>query len=169
MEKRYYRWLALAPAGTNRWNALIERLEQEGETQLLDLVRRLRPKEYKMASAKVRARTLTRDEFLAEARRNGLTAAEEARYFRDIAEGNQILLNDLEHKSNYQMALSIEDFTDEDMVVLMSKIAFSQLVGAASVADLEALQRMEKFAQNDSQRQLLKLVIADKEAKPEQN
>jgi hypothetical protein len=65
--------------------------------------------------------------------------------------------------------LFLDDLTDEQMVTLMSKITFSHLVGVASVSKLEYLKRLEKFAQNDSQRQLLKLVIADKEAKPEQH
>ncbi len=66
LEQRFYPWLIFAPANGRKWRKLVERLLQQGNRSLLELIEKMRPKEYAMITndlADKIAEALKRPEF----------------------------------------------------------------------------------------------------------
>lgn len=50
LEEPYYSWLAFTPAGTRKWKDFLRILLIEGKAELLDTIRQMRPKEFKVTT-----------------------------------------------------------------------------------------------------------------------
>jgi len=155
LEKRFYNWLLFAPSQGKKWEAFVERLRLEGEEELLDFARKLRPKEFDMIRMKA-------DELWELMRQEGvLTPEVEAEMAQARAEGVQILLDDLDNKDPYQLALAFNDMTDAQVSQMTA--ALGSLSLAALVNYLKAPQRARLLSllKSDKQRDLLQSLLAE--------
>jgi hypothetical protein len=155
IERRFYRWLLFAPSDSKRWSEFIEKLEKEGNQELLDVAEQLRPKEFQML--KINAK-----EIWEEARREGaLTPEVEAHLAKERAEGIEILLNDLDNHAYIQMSLPFDHMTDEQVSRLVNGLSGIRIAGLISYLKPYQIERLLPFIKSETQRQSIQNLLAE--------
>jgi translation initiation factor 2B subunit (eIF-2B alpha/beta/delta family) len=111
LDKRYYKWLLFAPAKDGKWKQFIQRLAQNGELELLNTARNLRPKEFSML--------ITNDVF--EKMMAELSPKEREAYAKDVEEAGEYILDKFEKFSTVIEELTAK-MTDEQKKAFLAKL-----------------------------------------------
>jgi hypothetical protein len=153
IERPFYRWLLFAPSDGKKWQAFIRKLKVEGESELLEFARKLRPRE--VAMVKVNA-----DELWELARQEGaLTPEVEARLAQEREEAIQIILNDLDNKDYFQMAGFFDDMSDEQLSQMVNALSLLRLAGLVAYLKPEQIERVLPLIKSAKHRQLVQELL----------
>jgi hypothetical protein len=155
LERQFYRWLLFAPSDGKKWRAFIRRLKLEGEGELLDFAKKLRPRE--VAMVKVNA-----EELWELARQEGaLTPEVEAQLARERAEAVEIILSDLANKDYFQMEAFFDDMSDGQLSRMVNALSTIRLVGLISYLKPAQIERLLPLIQSEKQRDLVQNLLAE--------
>lgn len=155
IERQFYRWLLFAPSDGRKWQAFIRRLKLEGEVELLDFAKKLRPRE--VAVVKLNA-----EELWELARQEGaLTPEVEARLAKERLEAIQIILSDLENKDYFQMEAFYDDMKDEQVAQMINALNSMRLVGFISSLKPYQIERALPLIKSEKQRQLVQGLLSE--------
>jgi hypothetical protein len=160
VEKRFYNWLLFAPSDSKKWEAFVRQLHLEGEIELLDFAKKLRPKEFVMIK-------MSADELWELVRQEGgLTPEVEAQLARERAEGVKIILSDLDNKDYIQMKLAFDDMSDEQVSQMVNALSSKRLMGLVGYLKPEQVERALPLVKSAKHRQLIQELLDDAANQP---
>ena len=149
IERRFYRWLLFAPSDSKKWSAFIHRLEEEGNQELLAIAEQLRPKEF-------RKMNISAKEIWEEARQAGaLTPEVEAYLAKERAEGIANMLDNLNQRDFFQMSMSVDYMTDEQISRMVNKLSLIRLIGLINYLKPHQIERLLPHIKSEKQRQYI--------------
>jgi len=153
LERRYYWWLIFAPSDTPKWKGFVTSMLEQGEREIIDQVKRLRPKEYKKVATS----------FLEDLK--GRSLEEQAERTKDLREIIELELGALEEMNPQEANKVVSKLKPQTLVAGLTP---EQIADTLTPNQLTALKPEQRLAGlTPQERKKLLEFLAQEEAENE--
>jgi len=131
LERRYYWWLIFAPTTSPEWKNFVTTMLEQGEREIIDQVKRLRPKEYKKVATS----------FLEDLK--GRSPEEQAERTKDLSEIIELELGALEEMNPQEVNKIVSTLKPQTLMAGLTPEKIARLSPEQRQKLLELLSRAE--------------------------